>query len=259
VSADRVRIVTGEWAPYISAGFAQGGIACHLAREAFARAGLAVEIEFTMPWLDGVYELAKAGRFDATLAWRPTPARREHFLASAEPVMENRYVLFHRKDLALDWRRFSDLRPHAIAGTRGFNYGERFRRAEAEGAIEVRWSDTPRESFERLLRGEVALVAHDQGVGQEDLRASFGAAEVARIGFHPRMTDHHLSHVIFPRRNPERSRALCQAFDRCMAELRAGGEIPRWIEAFKAGRYGNAPFPGEYWTLESPRVALEER
>jgi len=259
VSPDRVRIVTGEWAPYISERFAQGGVACHLAQEAFARAGLAVEIEFTMPWLEGVYELAKAGHYDATLAWRPTPARREDFLASADPVMENRYVLFHRRDVAFDWRRFSDLRPHAIAGTRGFNYGERFRRAEAEGAIEVRWSDTTRESFERLLRGEVALVAHDQGVGQEDLRAQLRPAEAARIAFHPRMTDHHLSHVIFPRRHPERSRALCEAFDRGMAELRAGGEILRWVEDFKAGHYGNAPFPGEYWTLESPLEALEER
>jgi len=257
VSAERVRIVTGEWAPYISQGFAHGGVACHLAREAFARAGLEVEIEFTMPWLDGVYELAKAGRYDATLAWRPTPVRRQDFLASADPVMENRYVLFHLRALDFDWRAFRDLRPLAIAGTRGFNYGERFRRAEAEGAIDVRWCETPRESFERLLRGEVALAAHDQGVGHEDLRAHFAPEQVARVAFHPRMTDHHLSHVIFPRCRLERSLGLCRAFDRGMAALRASGEIAGWIEDFRAGRYGNAPFPGEYWTLGHPLEALE--
>jgi len=167
-------------------------------------------------------------------------------------------VLFHLRSLGFDWRRFADLRPHAIAGTRGFNYGEAFRRAEAEGALDVRWCDTPRESFERLLRGEVALVAHDQGVGHEDLRAHFGAAELARITFHPRMTDHHLSHVIFPLANLERSRALCAAFDRGMAELRDAGAIPAWIEAFRAGRYGNEAFPGAYWTLEEPLEALVE-
>jgi polar amino acid transport system substrate-binding protein len=210
-----------------------------------------------MPWLEGVYELARSGRYDATLAWRPTPMRLQEFLASADPVMENRYVLFHRRELAFDWRRFADLRPHAIAGTRGFNYGERFRHAEADGTIAVRWCETTRESFELLLRGEVALAAHDQGVGHEDLRACFGATDVARVTFHPRMTDHHLSHVIFPLARLERSRALCRAFDRGMAELRADDGIGRRVEAFRAGRYGNAPFPGEYWTLERPLEAQD--
>ena len=259
MSQDRVRILTGEWAPYISQRFKHGGIACRIAREAFARAGLAVELEFRMPWLEGVYELAKSGRHDATLAWRPTQARQQDFVASAGPVMENRYVLFHLRTLAFDWRRFADLRPFAIGGTRGFNYGERFRRAEAEGAIEVRWCDATGESFERLLRGEVALVAHDQGVGHEDLRRHLAPEAARQITFHPRMTDHHLSHVLFPRCHAERSRALCDAFDRGMAELEAGGEILPWVEDFKAGRYGNPPFPGDYWTLESPLEALEER
>jgi polar amino acid transport system substrate-binding protein len=172
--------------------------------------------------------------------------------------MENRYVLFHLRSRAFDWRRMSDLSPYAIAGTRGFNYGERFRRAEAEGALDVRWCDTTRESFERLLHGEVALVAHDQGVGHEDLRAHFGPAEAARLAFHPRMTDHHLSHVIFPLANRERSRELVAAFDHGMQRLREDGAIPGLVAEFRAGRYGNAPFPGEYWTLEHPLEALEE-
>jgi hypothetical protein len=65
------------------------------------------------------------------------------------------------------------------------------------------------------------------------------------------MTDHHLSHVIFPRCNGERSRTLRDAFDRGFAQLAASGELLRCIEAFKAGRYGNAPYPGAYWTLEA--------
>jgi polar amino acid transport system substrate-binding protein len=257
MSQERVRIITGEWAPYISQRFEHGGIACQIACEAFARAGLAVELEFAMPWLEGVYELAKSGRYDATLAWRPTPVRQQDFVASAGPVMENRYVLFHLRTFAFDWRRFADLRPFAIGGTRGFNYGERFRRAEADGAIDVRWSDGTQESFERLLRGEVSLVAHDQGVGHEDLRRQLTPEEARRITFHPRMTDHHLSHVLFPRCHGERGRALCRAFDRGLAQLEAGGELRRWVEEFKAGRHGNAPFPGDYWTLESPLEALE--
>jgi polar amino acid transport system substrate-binding protein len=251
VSSGRVRIITGEWAPYISERFEHGGVSLHITREAFARAGLEVEVEFTMPWLEGVYERAKSGSYDATLAWRPTPVRQQEFIASRDPVMENRYVLFHLRSLAFDWLRFADLRAFPIGGTRGFNYGERFRAAEAERAIDVRWSDTTAETFEQLLRGDVALVAHDQGVGHEDLRRHLSPAQAALVTFHPRMTDHHLSHVIFPRCNGERSRTLRDAFDRGFAQLAANGEILRCVEAFKAGHYGNAPFPGAYWTLEA--------
>lgn len=255
MSEQSVRIVTGEWAPYISEAFEGGGISCHIVREAFARMGYRVEYTFTMPWIERIYELAKAGEFDATMAWRATPVRLEHFVASAEPVMENRYVFFHRRDDPFDWRRFEDLAGVRIAATRGFNYGDRFRAAESAGRLDVRYADTTKASFERLFAGEARLVAHDQGVGHEDLRAHFDPETRARVTFHPRMTDHHLSNVIFPRARLERSIALRDAFDRGLARITASGEVARWVEDFKRGRYGNAPFSGDYWTLADPLVA----
>jgi polar amino acid transport system substrate-binding protein len=255
VSERTVRVVTGEWAPYISQRFREGGVSCHIVRLAYERAGYAVEYEFTMPWIERIYELAKAGEYDATMAWRATPVRLEHFIASAGPVMENRYVFFHRRAVAFDWRRFDDLRDVPIAGTRGFNYGDRFGAADAAGHLDVRWCDTTRQSFERLFAGEVALVAHDQGVGHEDLRRHFESADVSLVTFHPRMTDHHLSNVIFPRAHLARSTELRDAFDRGLAELTADGVLGECVEDFKHGRYGNAPFQGDYWTLRRPLVA----
>jgi len=169
--------------------------------------------------------------------------------------MENRYVFFHLRDQPFDWRRFSDLKGIPIAGTRGFNYGDRFRQADAEGLLDLRWSETTKASFEKLLSGDARLVAHDQGVGHEDLRAHFDPAENARMTYHPRMTDHHLSNVIFPRVQLERSLELRDAFDRGLAEITRNGAVRRFVEDFKAGRYGNAPFEGDYWTLERPLVA----
>ena len=73
--------------------------------------------------------------------------------------------------------------------------------------------------------------------------------------FHPRMTDHHLSNVIFPRVLLPRSIELRDAFDRRLAELTAAGVVSACVEDFKRGRYGNAAFEGDYWTLEHPLVA----
>ena len=252
---DRVRIITGEWAPYISEAYVHGGISCHIVREALARQGYAVEFEFTMPWIERVYELAKAGQYDATMAWRATAVRLEHFVSSADPVMENRYVFFHLRSRPFDWRRFEDLRALRIAGTRGFNYGDHFRTAAADGLLDVHWADTTSEAFGKLLAGDVDLVAHDQGVGHEDLRAHFTPSEGRGVTYHPRMTDHHLSNVIFPRANLPRSVQLRDAFDQGLAEATASGEVRRWVDDFKQGHYGNAPFEGEYWTLENPLVA----
>jgi polar amino acid transport system substrate-binding protein len=255
VSKDRVRIITGEWAPYISEKFRLGGVTCHIVREAFAKVGYQVDIEFTMPWIERIYELAKAGQYDATMAWRATPVRLEHFVSSAEPVMENRYVLFHLRSRPFDWRRFADLKSYPVAGTRGFNYGDHFRKAEADGLLDVRWSNTTTESFAKLFSGEVPLVAHDQGVGHEDLRAHFTPAQGAQVTYHPRMTDHHLSNVIFPRVHLERSVMLRDAFDRGLAAITASGQVHEFIEDFKRGGYSNAPFKGDYWTLENPLEA----
>lgn len=255
MSSDRVRIVTGEWAPYISEKFVLGGVSCHIVREAFARMGFTVEYEFTMPWIERIYEVAKAGEYDATMAWRATPVRLEHFISSAAPVMENRYVLFYLRSKPFDWRRFEDLRAHPIAGTRGFNYGDRFRKAEADGLLDVRWSDTTSESFAKLFSGEVRLVAHDQGVGHEDLRAHFSPADGAKVTYHPRMTDHHLSNVIFPRVNLVRSEMLRDAFDQGLEKITVSGDVQQWVEDFKGGHYGNAPFDGDYWTLKNPLEA----
>jgi polar amino acid transport system substrate-binding protein len=252
---DTVRIVTGEWAPYISEKFRLGGVSCHIVREAYARVGYDVEYTYTMPWIERIYELAKAGDYDATMAWRATPVRLEHFVSSAAPVMENRYVLFHLRSRPFDWRRFADLRGQPIAGTRGFNYGDHFRRAEADGLLDVRWSDTTRESFAKLLSGEVPLVAHDQGVGHEDLRAHFTADQRAAVTFHPRMTDHHLSNVIYPRVHLARSERLRDAFDRGLELITASGQVAEYVEDFRRGRYGNAAFEGDYWTLADPLVA----
>jgi polar amino acid transport system substrate-binding protein len=255
VNPSLVRIITGEWSPYISESFRHYGISCHIVREAFASQGFTVEYEFTMPWIERVYEMAKRGEYDATMAWRATPVRLEDFVSSAEPVMENRYVFFHRRDDAFDWRRFEDLAGVPIAGTRGFNYGDHFRAADAAGRLDVRWSDTTKESFDKLLDGEVRLVAHDQGVGHEDLRTYFTPAEIALVSYHPRMTDHHLSNVIFPRVQLARSIELRDAFDRGLAAVTAAGDVTHWVDDFRRGAYGNAPFEGDYWTLESPLVA----
>ena len=69
------------------------------------------------------------------------------------------------------------------------------------------------------------------------------------------MTDQHLSNVIFPRVQLERSLELRDAFDLGLAAITRTGDVERWVEDFKRGRYGNAPFEGDYWTLERPLVA----
>jgi polar amino acid transport system substrate-binding protein len=134
---------------------------------------------------------------------RATPVRLEHFVSSAEPVMENRYVFFHRRDDRIAWRRFEDLAGIPIAGTVGFNYGDRFREALAAGSLDVPMCETTKASFEKLLAGEVHLFAHDQGVGHENLRACFPAEIAARITYHTPMTDHPLSNVIFSHGRPD--------------------------------------------------------
>ena len=133
-AAEQVRLTNGEWPPYLGETLPHHGVASRIVAEAFALQGIDVQWEFH-PWARSL-KMAEQGRRDGSAVWLANPEREQRFHIS-EPVVESGYYLFHRKNHAFDWNDVEDLRGLRIAGTRGYDYGEAFERAEAAGELEV--------------------------------------------------------------------------------------------------------------------------
>ena len=198
-AADRVRLTNGEWPPYLGESLPHHGVASRIVEEAFASQGITVQWEFH-PWARSL-KMAEQGLRDGSAVWLNNPQRQQHFHVSA-PVVESGYYLFHRKDDAFDWSGIDDLRGLRIAGTRGYDYGDAFQRAEAAGDLEVMRLTSDEQGLRQLLAGRVDLFPVDKVVGFDLLYQHFSPAERRRLSFHARPLRSDSLHLLLSREVP---------------------------------------------------------
>lgn len=153
-AAEQVRLTNGEWPPYPGEPLPHHGVASRIVAEAFALQGVEVQWEFH-PWARSL-KMAEQGTRDGSAVWLASPEREQHFHIS-EPVVESGYYLFHRKTHAFDWNDVADLRGLRIAGTRGYDYGEAFQRAEAARELKVVRLTGDEQGLRQLLAGSIDL------------------------------------------------------------------------------------------------------
>lgn len=100
-------------------------------------------------------------------------------------MIESGYVLFHRKDTALDWQSVEDLRQHRLGATIGYDYGEAFQRAEQDGRLRVQRLAAEEQGLRMLLAGRIDVFPMDKVVGIANLQQGFSREERSRLTFHP--------------------------------------------------------------------------
>ncbi|TRO17139.1 transporter substrate-binding domain-containing protein [Ectopseudomonas mendocina] len=224
-AAERVRLTNGEWPPYLGETLPHHGVASRIVAEAFALQGVEVQWEFH-PWARSL-KMAEQGQRDGSAVWLYNPEREQRFHIS-EPVVESGYYLFHLKDRAFDWANIEDLRDLRIAGTRGYDYGEAFQRAEAAGKFEVMRLNGDEQGLRQLLAGRIDLFPVDKVVGFDLLYQKFSAAERQRLSFHHKPLRSDSLHLLLSREVAGNTE-LMQRFNRGLAQLRDSGKISRYL------------------------------
>ena len=223
--ADRIRLTNGEWPPYLGEQLAHSGVASRIVAEAFALEGIAVDWEFH-PWARSL-RLAEQGKRDGSAVWLSSAERESKFFIS-DPVVESGYYLFHRKNHAFDWNDVEDLRGLRIAGTRGYDYGEAFERAEAAGELEVARLTGDEQGLRQLLAGRVDLFPVDKVVGFDLLYQKFSAAERQRLSFHRKPLRSDSLHLLLSREVPGNAE-LMRRFNRGLKQLRDSGKVSQYL------------------------------
>lgn len=224
-AAERVRLTNGEWAPYLGETLPHHGVASRIVTEAFALQGIEVQWEFH-PWARSL-KMAEQGQRDGSAVWLVNTDREQRFHIS-EAVIESGYYLFHRKDLAFDWSEINDLRGLRIAGTRGYDYGEAFQRAEAAGEIKVMRLNGDEPGMRQLLAGRIDLFPVDKVVGFDLLHQKFSADERQRLSFHSRPLRSDSLHLLLSREIPGNAE-LMERFNRGLKQLRDSGKVSQYL------------------------------
>ncbi len=130
----KLRIGTGDWAPYVDQERSDGGALARLISAVFAEAGYQVEFIFH-PWDRNVLMLQQ-GQLHAIMPYSCSPSRLNYGICS-DPLVRGEIVLFHRRDQAFDWTSVEDLLKYHIGTTLGYSYGPAFDDALQAGRLSV--------------------------------------------------------------------------------------------------------------------------
>lgn len=232
---EKIRLTTGEWAPYISQGAPHQGLFTQITTEAFALQGVDVELGF-FPW-QRVYQLSKSGEWDGTIAYAKTTEREKYYTYS-DPVYTGKYVFFHLKSYPMKWQTYSDLNMITIAATRGFGgMGQEFIDAENSKVIKVERLASDVQSFQMLLLNRVQAVASDMEVGYALIHKLFGSEKSILITHNDHLIQYAKYHLVLSK-NSKRTPELIKKFNLGLAALKQSGRYNQIIKEFYQDRPG---------------------
>ena len=231
VTADdthRLSIAVGDWPPYFDQQAPDQGIAARLLRDVFAAEGFEVTYHF-LPWKRAYYEAA-LGKHDATAVWMHAPEREQDFDFS-NPVLMERFVIFHLQDQPITWSRVEDLSELKLGGSIGYSYGPAFDRAVANNELDVEWVSSTLLNFRRLLFNRIDAFPEEINVGHHILRRELPESDASRITYHPESLLENESFVMFPKALPD-SEKLMARFNQRLQAFRDSGQYDRYFETF---------------------------
>lgn len=228
---EKIRLTTGEWAPYISESSAHKGLFSQITTEAFASQGIEVEYGF-FPW-QRVFQLSRDGEWDGTIAYAKT-ALREKIYHYSDPLYTGKYVFFNLKTHPFKWKSYEDLKGIKIGATRGFGgMGQAFITAEENKVIDVERLADDTLSFNMLLLNRVQAVASDLDVGYALINKIFDEKNRKLFTHNEKLIQNAKYHLVMPK-SQIKSEHLIKKFNQGLALLKKTGRYEVLINEFTA-------------------------
>jgi polar amino acid transport system substrate-binding protein len=221
-----ISISVGDWPPFFVENEPGQGTVARLVRDIFAEQGYKVTFRF-LPW-KRAYREAASGRHDATAIWMHAEEREADFIYS-DAVMQERFVLFYRKDDPIEWNTLRDLADLTLGGSIGYSYGSEFDQAIKEDILNVEWAASTELNFRKLLYGRIDAFPEEINVGYYILRRETDNPQSLQITHHPEPILENQSFLLFPRDNPDTPR-LSRAFNQGLKSFREDGRYQDYFE-----------------------------
>ena len=218
-------ISVGDWPPFFDQTRPHNGPIAHLISDVFAEEGYRVRFHF-LPW-NRAYREASLGKQDAT-AVRMYKSEREREFLFSDPVLNETFVFFYRKNKGFNWSTLEDLRGLTLGGGMGYSYGPAFDDALERGVFKMERMSRNRQNFKRLLIGRIDLFPEEISVGYEVMARELAPEEVSQITHHPKPFLENKSFVMFPKVNKD-SKMLREKFNRRLQAFRQSGRYSTYL------------------------------
>ncbi len=204
LAEDTLRILTGEWPPFVSESLPQYGYTAEIVSYAFLAAGLEPEFAF-MPWKRCAL-MVEEGKELAAFPYVKNEERSQYAVFS-ERIAESRSVFFYMKSElgAFEYSNLENLKQYRVGGAKGFYYEAIFRGA----AVEVDYSNTQESMFKKLYLGRIQLAPSDERVGWLLLRKLYPGQEHLFASTANALTENKL-HVMFSKMHPKTDEAMAR-------------------------------------------------
>jgi polar amino acid transport system substrate-binding protein len=229
-----VIITTGEYAPWTSEAVNQSGYVNHIIKEAFAKEGYDVVFKY-YPW-KRAYNMAKTGEVDATSFWFADKKHKNDFLASAT-VMTERTVFFHIKTTDFRWEKLEDLKELQIGATLGYTYTKEFWDLKEKKKLHIQAVPDDITNFKKLFNDRIDLFPIGMVAGYEILNKEFKSSFSNLITCNAKPLTKTTGHLLFPKKNLQRSQHLLKIFNQGLQKLEQEGKVDQYFDSLLRGGY----------------------
>lgn len=238
VSADKIFITNGEWAPYMGKQLKEGGMVSHIISEAFAAVEIDVEYGF-FPWKRS-YRYAVNGVGESNHRWHATAAwyyaeKREKDLRYSDMVYEANEVLFYLKSNPVVWKKDSDLQGKRIGGTDYSPYPN-LEPLREKGIIKIIRSGEDDVQMQRLFFRNIDAVVVMKEVGLYYLAENLSDKDISEVSYVTQSVNKRHLYLLFSHK-VEENKELIEKFNRGLRTIRLNGRYSEIIREFEDGRY----------------------
>jgi polar amino acid transport system substrate-binding protein len=195
-----IRLANGEWIPYTGKELSNAGCDSRVVTEAFSNIGYTVVYDF-FPWARA-YHLAETGEWDGTLEWADTPEHRSAFYISSEPLSDQEWVFFFRKDRPFQWESLDDLNGKIVGITSGYVYSDAFKALIDKGNITFEEASTDEANFKKILSGRIDVFPMERNVGIHLIKSTLPVEDQDKIVYYPKPFHEFYPYLLMSKTNP---------------------------------------------------------
>ena len=224
-----VSIASGEYVPWSSQDYEDGGFLHRIISESFLLAGFKPQYSY-YSWAKS-YEQVRAGKHQVAAYWACSLERQEHFYCS-DPIGKEDVVFFYHRDNPLkEWQSLDDLAGYRIGATQGYTYTRAFWDAADSNRLNVQVVTRDELNMKMLIRKRLDLVLMGYVAGVGLMNKHFKPVEISQIRHHPQPLTTVTFHLLVPR-DLENGKELLHQFNAGLAKLRASGKYREHFEYY---------------------------